>query len=152
MTEILTASQYRALPKEAEKKPAKRKKNTEYDIQCAFVRGMALRHPNVLVFSDTAAHIGKTLFQQIRANKLSSQGEKWPDIFIAQPSGKYAGMYIEFKAETPYKKDGATLLKNEHIETQAKTMQKLPERGYFVPDFIWSTETAMAQVDWYLRL
>jgi hypothetical protein len=148
MTETYTASQYRQL----QKKPAKRKKNTEYDIQCAFVLAMAAKHPDVLVFSDTAAHIGKTLFQQIRANKLSSQGEKWPDVFIAQPSGEYAGMYIEFKADTPYKKDGVTLLKNEHIETQAKTMQKLRERGYFVPDFIWSVDVAMQKVDWYLGL
>lgn len=146
--EAYTASQFRQL----QKKPAKRKTNPEYDIQCAFMQEMSVRHPNVLVFSDTAAHIGKTLFQQIRANKLSSQGEKWPDIFIAQPSGEYAGMYIEFKAETPYKKDGVTLLKNEHIETQAKTMQKLRERGYFVPDFVWSVEMAMAQVERYLRL
>jgi hypothetical protein len=152
MTEIVTASQYRALRIKAEKKPVKRKKNTEYDIQCAFMREMSAKYPGVLVFSDTAAHIGKTLFQQIRANKLSSQGEKWPDVFIAQPSGEYAGMYIEFKAETPYKKDGVTLLKNDHIETQAKTMQKLRERGYFVPDFIWSVEMAVAQVDWYLGL
>jgi len=150
--ETYTAPQYRQMQKKCEKKPAKRKKNTEYDIQCAFVQAMTAKYPNVLVFSDTAAHIGKTLFQQIRANKLSSQGEKWPDVFIAKPSGEYAGMYIEFKAETPYKKDGVTLLKNEHIETQAKTMQKLRERGYFVPDFIWSAEMAMVQADWYLGL
>jgi len=59
MTEIVTASQYRALRIKAEKKPVKRKKNTEYDIQCAFMREMSAKYPGVLVFSDTAAHIGK---------------------------------------------------------------------------------------------
>jgi len=152
MTEIVTASQYRALRKEAENRAPRQKNKKKPDKQKKNVEEMIQRDLMVVIFVKTPNLICKTLFQQIRANKLSSQGEKWPDVFIAQPSGEYAGMYIEFKAETPYKKDGVTLLKNDHIETQAKTMQKLRERGYFVPDFIWSVEMAVAQVDWYLGL
>jgi hypothetical protein len=144
----MTAQQFRQM----QAKPKTRKANPEYKIQAAFVREMQIRYPAVMVQSDTAAHIGKTMRQQMRANLLSTPGERWPDIFIAQPSGEYAGMYIEFKAESPYKKDGATLLKNEHIEAQAATMQRLRERGYFVPDFVWSVEMAMRHVEWYLNL
>jgi len=133
-------------------KPPKSKANPEYKIQAAFVRKMAERYPEIMVFSDTAAHIKKTMIQQQRANALSTPGEKWPDVFIAQPSGEYAGMYLEFKADSPYKKDGVTLLKNEHIEAQAATMQRLRERGYFVPDFVWSAEMAMTHINWYLNL
>lgn len=130
----------------------KRKANPEYHIQAAFVREMSVRYPEVMVFSDTAAHIKKTQIQQVRANALSTKGEKPPDVFIAQMSGRHGGMYLEFKAETPYKKDGVTLKKNEHIEAQARTMQKLRQRGYFVPDFVWSVEQAMKVVEWYLKL
>lgn len=144
---MMTPDQYKALYT----KP-KRKENPEYKIQAAFVREMNRRYPDVMVFSDTAAHIGKTMFQQIRANELSTPGEKWPDVFVAQPSGEYSGMYLEFKAESPYKKDGVTLKKNEHIETQARTMEKLRQRGYFVPDFVWSVEQAMEEVEFYLNL
>lgn len=133
-------------------KPPKAKAQPEYKIQAAFVREMSVRYPGVMVFSDCAAHIKKTLFQQQRANALSTPGEKWPDVFIAQPSGEYAGMWLEFKAETPYKVDGVFLKKNAHIEAQAATMQRLRERGYFVPDFVWSVEMAMTQVNWYLNL
>jgi len=136
-------------------KPKKAKANPEYKIQAAFVRAMAVKYQEVMVFSDTAAHIGKTMFQQIRANKLQSELAKdWPDVFIAQPSGIYAGMFLEFKADSPYKKDGVTLLKtkDDHTEKQSATMRRLRERGYFVPDFVWGVEMAMKEVDWYLNL
>jgi hypothetical protein len=129
-----------------------KKAQPEYKIQAAFVSEMGFRHPSVMVFSDCAAHIKKTMIQQVRANALSTPGEKWPDVFIAQPSGEYAGMYLEFKADSPYKKDGVTLLKNDHVEAQARTMQKLRERGYFVPGFVWTVEMAMKYVDFYFSI
>lgn len=135
----------------AEKKPLKQKQQPEYKIQAAFVREMGIRYPNIMVFSDTAAHIRKNLIQQKRANALSSPGEKWPDVFIAQPSGEYAGLFLEFKAETPYKTDGATLKKNDHVEAQRDTMARLWNRGYCC-EFVWSVEMAMKIVDWYLNL
>jgi hypothetical protein len=145
------AAQKAAKPAQAAKHK-RRKQNPEYEMQAAFVRAMSVKYPNLMVYSDTAAHIGKSLLQQMRANRLSSVGEKWPDVFIAQMCGGFGGMYIEFKAESPYKKDGVTLLKNPHIEAQAETMKRLRERGYYVPDFVWSLETAMKEVDWYLNL
>lgn len=132
-------------------KPPVKKAQPEYKIQAAFVREMSVRYPEIMVFSDCAAHIKKTLFQQQRANALSTPGEKWPDVLIAQPSGEYAGMWLEFKAESPYKKDGVTLLKNEHIEAQAATMGRLFNRGYQA-HFVWTVEMAIEKVKWYLNL
>jgi hypothetical protein len=126
------------------------KAQPEYKIQAAFVREMNARHPGIMVFSDTAAHIKKTQIQQVRANALSTPGEKWPDVFIAQPSGDYAGFWIEFKAESPYKKDGQTLLSNPHIEAQALTMAKLRNAGYYCA-FAWEVEIAIETVEWYLN-
>ena len=128
-----------------------RKKNPEYRIQADFVKLMNARRPEVLVFSDTAAHIKKTKIQQMRANALSSPREKWPDVFIAQPSGDYAGFWIEFKADSPFKKDGVTLLKNDHIEAQAATMERLRSKGYKC-EFAWSAEMAFEMVEAYLNL
>lgn len=132
-------------------KPPKSKANPEYKIQAAFVREMSLRYPQIMVFSDCAAHIKKTMIQQQRANALSTPGEKWPDVLIAQPSGEYAGLWLEFKAETPYKVDGATLKKNEHIEAQRDTMARLWNKGYACY-FVWSVEMAIEKVNWYLNL
>lgn len=129
----------------------KSKAQPEYKIQVAFVREMSVRYPEIMVFSDCAAHIKKTLFQQQRANALSTPGEKWPDVFIAQPSGEYAGLWLEFKAETPYKVDGATLKKNEHIEAQRDTMARLWNKGYACY-FVWTVEMAIEKVKRYLNL
>lgn len=128
-----------------------KKQSPEYDIQAAYVHAMAYKYPAVMVFSDTAAHIRKTMFQQIRANKLQSALSKdWPDCFVAQPSGEYAGLFIEFKAKTPYLKDGKTLSKDAHIQAQAATMQRLRERGYFCA-FAWSVEQSLQITDDYLN-
>ena len=140
-----------AMSKPAKPKRTRTKAQPEYKIQAAFVREMNRRHPGVLVFSDTAAHIKKTQIQQVRANALSTPGEKWPDVFIAQPSGHYAGFWIEFKAESPYRKDGIGLLSNPHIEAQANTMAKLRNAGYYCA-FAWEVEIAIEKVEWYLNL
>ena len=128
-----------------------RKQNPEYRIQADFVKLMNARRPEILVFSDTAAHIKKTMFQQKRANALSSPREKWPDVFVAQPSGDYAGFWIEFKAKTPFQKNGKTLLKNDHIEAQAATMQRLRSKGYRC-EFAWDAVEAFRMVEDYLNL
>lgn len=127
------------------------KQNPEYQIQAEFVAKMANRHPGVMVFSDTAAHIGKTMFQQIRANKLQSEIAKdWPDVFVAQPSGDYAGLFLEFKAKTPYLKDSVTLSSDKHIRAQAATMDRLRERGFFCA-FVWDVSQAITITDKYLN-
>lgn len=129
----------------------KRKQSPEYDIQAAYVLEMAYKHPAVMVFSDTAAHIGKTMFQQMRANKLQSALSKdWPDCFIAQPSGDYAGLFIEFKSKKPYLKDGITLSNDAHIQAQAQTMQRLRDRGYYCA-FAWSVDQAIQITNDYLN-
>ncbi len=132
------------------KKPPTRKAQPEYAIQAAFVREMSIKHPTVIVFSDTAAHIKKTQIQQVRANALSSPNEKQPDVFINKAVGGYHGIYFEFKAETPYKADGVTLRKNAHVEAQARTMSKLEKEGYFCA-FVWSVEMAVGIFEMLLK-
>ena len=127
------------------------KQQPEYKIQAAFVREMSIRHPTVLVFSDTAAHIKKTQLQQVRANALSSKDEKQPDVFIAKPCGKFHGVFFEFKSESPYKADGVTLKKKPHVEAQAATMRKLEDAGYFCA-FVWSAEMAIQKFEKLLKV
>lgn len=127
-----------------------RKKNPEYNIQKNYVQEMARRYPHILIFSDAAAHVAKSMIQQVRANALQSKGQKQPDTFVAQPSGDYAGLFLEFKAETPYKVDGVTLKKSDHVEAQARTMQELTCRGY-ICSFVWSVEIALDVTERYLN-
>ena len=129
----------------------KRKKNTEYNIQKDFVQRMGQKYPNILVFSDAAAHVAKSMIQQVRANALQSKGMKWPDCFIAQPSGDYAGLFLEFKAESPYLvSNPCQLKKSDHVEAQYQTMKRLSERGYDWA-FVWSVEQAIEITEKYLN-
>jgi hypothetical protein len=131
-------------------KPSKRKKNPEYNIQKDFVQEMGRKYPGVMVFSDAAAHVAKSMIQQVRANALQSEISKdWPDVFVAQPSGIFAGLFLEFKAKSPYLKDGVTLSSDKHIQAQAETMQRLMERGYFCA-FTWTVDGAMVITEMYL--
>ena len=131
-------------------KPRKATKaQPEYKLQAAYVKWVNATYPRVLVFSDTAAHISKTMIQQSRANALQTPGQKWPDVFLAQPSGDFAGLFIEFKAQSPFKKDGVTLLKNEHIEAQAATMERLAVAGYDCY-FAWQLDQAKEITNNYL--
>jgi len=132
-------------------KPKARKKNTEYDIQAEYVALMQEMYPFVMVFSDTAAHIGKTMFQQIRANKLRSELSKdWPDVFVAAPKGKFHGLFLEFKSKSPYLKDCVTLSSDKHIQAQAATMDRLRKRGYSCA-FVWDVDTAISITVKYLQ-
>ncbi len=127
-----------------------RKKNPEYNIQKEYVQEMGRRYPHILIFSDAAAHVAKSMIQQVRANALQSKGQKWPDLFVAQPSGDYAGLFLEFKAETPYKVDGVTLKKSDHVEAQRNTMEELTQRGYQCW-FVWTVEMAVEVTKKYLN-
>lgn len=150
----LSIQEYRAMrsgnqPGAQAAKPTKRKKNPEYEIQAEYVREISRLFPSVMVFSDTAAHIKKTIIQQVRANKLST-GVKWPDVFVAQPSGQYAGLYLEFKAESPYLKDGITLSSDKHLKAQAECLEMLEARGYKAC-FVWTVSDAISITDKYLN-
>ena len=118
------------------------KKQPEYAIQKSFARWLEIQHPNVMFFSDAAAHVAKTMIQQVRANALSKSGEKQPDMFIAHPAKGFHGLFIEFKSQSPFKVDGVTLRKNDHNEAQAATMNRLKNAGYCT-GFVWSFDMAI---------
>ena len=126
------------------------KKQDEYKMQAAFVYAVQMKYKgSVIVFSDTAAHIGKTMQQQLRANKLSSNF-KQPDMTIFAMSEIYGALLIEWKAKSPYKKNSTELLKNEHIEAQNDCLNELKARGYAAV-FCWDVHTGLQYLEGYLN-
>ena len=126
------------------------KKQPEYHLQCQVCNYLEWQYPNVLFMTDTIAAVKLTLPQQVRNKKVQKNGFKCPDLTVFHPTGDYAGLFIELKAETPYKKDG-TLKKNEHLEGQAATMRDLESKGYQC-HFDWSFEQCKDIIDEYLKL
>lgn len=101
----------------------------EYELHRACIKYLELQH-NVLFDSDTIAAVKLTLPQAGRNKAIQKQGFARPDVAIYQPNFYYHGLFIELKVKSPFKKDG-TLLKNEHLEAQQRTIDNLNSIGYF---------------------
>ena len=72
-------------------------------------------------------------FQAGRVSALNGGVKGWPDLFIAEPRGPFAGLYVELKKnrDEVYRKDGA-MRKSPHLERQVEIHGMLRERGYAV--------------------
>lgn len=93
---------------------------------CDYLR---VAHPYALFRTDLGG-IKLTMGQATQVKRMNGGKRAWPDLFIAHPSGKYHGLFIELKATDIYKKDGVTLKKNPHVEEQQLMLEMLRNRGY----------------------
>jgi len=119
----------------------------EKDLHRQICNYLKWKYPDILFNVDLSgvnvgAKKGKEL-KQLRSNK------GFPDIHIMEARGKYHGLFLEIKKESPYKQDGK-LKKNKHIYEQAEVMNKLIRRGYSVK-FAWEYEMATEIIDKYLK-
>lgn len=125
------------------------KNQPEYQIQKSICKWLDLQHPKVLYMSDTVASVKLTIPQQVRNKAIQKQGFKCPDLIIFQPNSEYHGLFLELKVTSPYKKDGS-LKKDEHLESQQKTINDLKLKGYLAL-FCWDFETAINTITDYLN-
>ncbi len=126
-----------------------RKEQPEYTLQKQVTQYLRLQYPDVFFLSDTVASVKLTIPQQVRNKAIQCPTFSCPDLLIFQPNENYNGLFIELKAETPYKKDG-TLKKSDHLEAQWATLGKLMARGYNAM-FAWEFEQVKAIIDNYLK-
>lgn len=70
------------------------------------------------------------------------------DIVILEPSDPYKALFLEVKANTPFKLDGG-LKTDEHLAEQWVVMKELISKGYAC-HFVWSIEQAVNMVRGYL--
>jgi hypothetical protein len=133
------------------KKPIKRKKQPEYELQKAICQYLSLQYPNVLFLSDTIASLKLTPQQQVRNSAIQKRGFHCPDLIILQPNKFYFGLFIELKIETPFKKNGEIKAsQNDHLSNQLDTIQRLDALEYYAV-FAWSFEQAKKIIDDYLK-
>lgn len=106
-----------------------------------------IQYPSIIFTSDPSG-LRLPIGQAMKLARMRS-GSKLPDIWIPEPAGQYHGLFLEVKAETPFKKDG-TLYANEHIKEQAIMIGRLEAKGYRAM-FVWSLEQAIIEVRKYLK-
>ncbi len=124
------------------------KNQPEFELQKAICRWLNVQYPKVLYLSDTIASVKLTIPQQNRNKLIQKNGFKTPDLLIFEPNKEFKGLFIELKVKSPFKKDG-TLLKDEHLESQQKTINDLKQKGYYAC-FSWSLEMTLDIVNRYM--
>ena len=102
-------------------------------------------YPDVPFRFDLTDKIGRT--NGIRQKELMGKWSKgYPDLFIAQPNKKYAGMYLELK-ETKNGKVPNTA----HTREQAAYHEILRRQGYFC-EFGVGYEKCVEMIDAYMNI
>lgn len=124
------------------------KNQPEFELQKAICRWLNVQYPKVLYLSDTIASVKLTIPQQNRNKLIQKNGFKTPDLLIFEPNKEFKGLFIELKVKSPFKKDGA-LLKDEHLESQQKTINDLRQKGYYAC-FSWSLEMTLDIINRYM--
>lgn len=121
---------------------------TLHEQVCDYLR---LRYPTVLFRTDFAAGLHLSLSQAVKHKRLQA-GRAWPDLFLAEPRGKYHGLFLELKRSGTriFLRDGS-LTANAHIQEQYVALKKLRQRGYRA-EFVVGFEEAISLIDSYLKL
>lgn len=125
------------------------KNQPEFILQKQICQWLSLQYPHILFLSDTVASVKLTTPQAIRNKSIQKVGFKTPDLIIFFPNKHYSGLFLELKAESPYKKDG-TLFKNEHLEAQQKSINELNCLGYYAC-FSWGFNKTEKIITDYLQ-
>lgn len=126
------------------------KRQVEFHLQKQVCQYLRSQYPELLFSSDTIAAVSLTMPQAVRNKAVQKEGFKMPDLCIWKPVGKYAGLMIELKKESPFLEGGVTLSRDKHIQEQWKTMQQLNELGY-VACWAWTFDMAKDIIDNYLK-
>jgi hypothetical protein len=144
----------------------------EEQLQLAICNYLKLQFPSVIFFSD-ASGVRLTIGQAKKA-KMMRGSRGIPDLFIAHPSSSinlykesgeppmYHGLFLEIKAETPYKKDGSlksqitkkrlpngAVIEHDHLQEQNEMLNKLNSKGYSA-HFVWNFDQTKEIIDNYL--
>ena len=121
----------------------------EHDLYAMLADYLRYNYKNIIWRFDLAADLKLTI-GQARKHKRLQQHRGYPDLFIAEPRGKYHGAYIELKKAGTriYKKDG-TLVSDQHIREQFDMLEQLRRKGY-VAEFACGFDEAKEIIDNYL--
>lgn len=122
----------------------------EHDIYKMIADYLRYQYPTVIYRFDLAADLKLTMGQASKHKRLQRY-RGYPDLFIAEPSGAYHGLYLEIKKEGVriFKQDG-TLVSDEHIREQFDMLADLRQRGY-AAEFAIGFEGAKKLIDDYMK-
>ena len=119
----------------------------EESLHIAICDYLKMQYPDV-IFTSEASGIKLTIGQAVKLKRMRS-GSKLPDIWILEPKGNFHGLFLEVKAESPFRRDGS--IKAGHFAEQEDYLSKLRQKGYSAM-FVWSFDHAKAAIDNYMSI
>lgn len=122
---------------------------SEAELQKQVAIYIRMQYPDVIFHSDFGSGVKLTPWQA-KMQKMQNGGRRaWPDMFLAEPVGKYHGLFVELKKEgTRIKKKNGDWA-SEHIAEQDAVLSELNDKGYKA-EFAIGFEQALNLIDDYL--
>lgn len=122
---------------------------SEAELQKQVAIYIRMQYPDVIFHSDFGSGVKLTPWQA-KMQKMQNGGRRaWPDMLIAEPVGKYHGLFVELKKEgTRLKKKNGDWA-SEHIAEQDAVLSELNDKGYKA-EFAIGFEQALNLIDNYL--
>jgi hypothetical protein len=108
-------------------------KQSETLLQRQLCGWIKMQWPHVLFRSGMEGlHLAE--MDAVYASLVNYPSRGWPDLLLFEPRHGKVGLAMELKriGGKLYKKDGVTLLKNEHLAEQQDLLQRLAFRGWEV--------------------
>ena len=116
-------------------------------LVCDYIRKL---YPYVIFRTDFSSGMRMSIGMAKR-HKALQFSNAYPDLFIAEPKGNYAGLFIELKNQSPFKKDGSIKAsQKDHLKLQNECLQKLSSKGYYAV-FSWGFDMTKKIIDEYLK-
>ncbi len=125
------------------------KQQREFELQKMIAQYLRTAFPKVKFLSDVRASTRLTIPQQVRQKAVQADGFACPDMIIFAVRHGDAGLFLEIKAESPFKRDGS-LKKSDHLGAQYRALSELLAEGYRA-SFVWNFDRARTLIDWYLK-
>jgi len=126
------------------------KQQPEFELQKMVALYLNTQHPKVRYMSDTIAFLKLNVMQAVRNKSIQDSDFHCPDLLIFAMRKGYGGLFIELKAETPFKQDGE-LKAGQHLKNQQATIDDMNKEGYKAM-FAWDFDQIKSIIDDYLKL
>lgn len=124
---------------------AEKREQKLHESICHYLK---FQYPNVVFISEQSGlRVSPGISKKLKATRSV---DTHADLYILKPIGKYSGLILEIKAVDIYYKGSRVLKKNEHVEDQAKTIEKLNKLGYYAT-FVVGLDEAIEIIDDYLN-
>ena len=124
------------------------KKRTEELLHSQVCKYLKLQYPKVRFHTslDGERHTGSNQGLKIRSRQW---GSGFPDLLIYESRGRCPGLALEFKRETPYRKD-RQLKAGQHLLDQLGWLNYL-RNNWWHAEFCWDFDKAKLMIDEHLN-